>query len=196
MVIEKLYELLKIFIKKSDYYDLPYLIDGGTLLGAVRHQAIIPWDDDVDIIVFKEDIEKLHTLLNSLEGNIGFCKFNSGYKIYFKNGLKVGNKKKYEWTYPFIDILLIEFDEQNKTRYDNNLWRSFYHNKKDIYPIRYYQLGSLRVKGVNNPLPYLDRGYTSWDRIAYSHNYDHRLEQPLKKKVILQFSNDFRTPYL
>jgi len=50
-------ELLKSFIDCCNRLNLGYYLLGGSMLGAVRHKGFIPWDDDIDVAMKREDYE-------------------------------------------------------------------------------------------------------------------------------------------
>ncbi len=52
-------DLLEELKKVCEKYQLTYFADSGTLIGAVRHQGFIPWDDDIDIVMKRQDYNKL-----------------------------------------------------------------------------------------------------------------------------------------
>ena len=60
-----LLKLLKSFDAICKSLNLTYMIQGGTLLGAVRHHGFIPWDDDIDLLMTREDYEKLQKYLKN-----------------------------------------------------------------------------------------------------------------------------------
>ena len=59
-------DLLEHLILVCKEHDLRMWVDGGTLLGAVRHQGFIPWDDDLDVCMPRTDYDRLIALGNAV----------------------------------------------------------------------------------------------------------------------------------
>ncbi len=81
------YEFLRFFDELCEEYDLTYWMDYGTLLGSVRHDDFIPWDDDLDVGMMRRDylelIEILDTQIGKFE-NIHFDKSGNWIKLIYQ----------------------------------------------------------------------------------------------------------------
>lgn len=65
---------LNTFIDFCEKYNLCYYFTGGALIGVLRHQGFIPWDDDIDIGMPRRDFDKFHELLKiKMPDGFGLC---------------------------------------------------------------------------------------------------------------------------
>lgn len=75
-------EILKKIDEVCKKHNIKYWIDSGTLLGAVRHKGFIPWDDDIDIAMLREDYEKFLKVAQKDFGNEYFLQTKNTDKKY------------------------------------------------------------------------------------------------------------------
>lgn len=64
-------QVLRSLVAILDELEIPYFMQGGTMLGAIRHKGFIPWDDDVDLGIPRKDYERLlKTISEKLPKNL------------------------------------------------------------------------------------------------------------------------------
>ena len=60
--MNELQERLLLLLKELDTickkHNITYYIDGGSAIGAIRHNGFIPWDDDIDVVMYRDEYEK------------------------------------------------------------------------------------------------------------------------------------------
>lgn len=76
-------DILRVIVDVCTRYDLKYFAVGGTLLGAVRHRGFIPWDDDIDIALPRQDYEKLQEICRQqLPSGYRFINYQDEWKLH------------------------------------------------------------------------------------------------------------------
>ncbi len=188
----KLYQLMKDTHEIFMLNKVPYWIDFGTSLGAVRNKGLIPWDDDLDISIDIGNEQKFLALVPAFE-KIGYkvIKMWYGHKIYPVDGKPI---QGYEHRYPFLDVFITK-EDQNKIFYARTQtpdeWGKrdggpIFITKDELYPLKQYEFGNLKLWGANNPKPYLDNCYgNDWNEVAV-YSYDHAAEKwssPIKVRL-------------
>ena len=184
-------DILIEFDKICRMHHINYSLCGGTLIGAVRHKGFIPWDDDIDVYVLRQDLEKIRKIFSKELGKKFFYQCNQTEKEYF---------------YPFDKIRLNGTSFKSTALANRNINHGIF---IDIFPIdvvpdnkllsniQYYEHRCLLIMllakfidpnsqtGKKKLLTELIRSLTSWIDIQKIYN--------LEEKVASKYNSKFGT---
>lgn len=112
------------FKKSCEILDLTYMLGGGSLLGCIRHNGFIPWDDDIDIMMPRESYKKFISYFEEVMGDNYYIEVpNSKYDIHrnimrlYKKGIIGRERGGHENVNDFcIDIHPIDYAPNNKIK--------------------------------------------------------------------------------
>lgn len=185
-IIHTLKDIHEIFTKG----DVWYVIQFGTLLGAVRHHGIIPWDDDADLVLLRRDRKKLWALKGELE--------KRGYRLEstWKLDRIYCNKDKNK-EIPFIDLFYVDFDKNGKSKrcmlmgkkfceeVNGSWWWKTKPSRQELMPRKLYNFNGIQLYGPANAKTILEREYGSKVLSeCKSHDWDHVKSRPIQAKTL------------
>ena len=144
-----LFELLCEFDRICKKHNIQYFLDSGTALGAVRHGGFIPWDDDLDVGMMRNDYEKFLKVAPCEVGNnfvVLTKEIDVEYNKYHAKLVRKGtiypepDTESYKYRGIFIDIF--PFD-----RISDNPRNRYWDFKKDLF---YKKLIEIKKKSSFN----------------------------------------------
>lgn len=129
--------LLKELAYVCEKNNFKYILDAGTLLGAVRHSRFIPWDDDIDILMFREDYEKIVSAFkNTTRDSDIYAEYHRDKDTNSQYFIKIKHKKC-----PFLGVDIFPLDSYGKHLSlkeqliaTNKICKILKHLKKEIDP--------------------------------------------------------------
>lgn len=134
---EQILHVFKFTVRFLQQHGLRYVACGGTVLGAVRHQDFIPWDDDIDIYMSRQDYERLLDLRDECrrEGFDVVSLRDKGYYLPFAKVCDMHTTLWEEEQYPFpmgvyVDIFALDnfsCSDAELTAIQRRSLKHFYH---------------------------------------------------------------------
>jgi lipopolysaccharide cholinephosphotransferase len=198
--------LLRIVDEVCTSNGLNYWLDSGTLLGAVRHGGFIPWDDDIDICMPREDYNKFINIASALLPSDLFLQnkdTDPNYPFYFSkvrdnNSTIIENEKEYEEVVYhqgiFLDIFPVDYvDDVEPFLRDKRLFMRDFNAKSKkntlkkvkAYLMNYYSQILVKVVGKDNLLRSISEKYKYSDGKYIIKGVELPFEVVLEKEKLL-----------
>lgn len=177
--------ILKFINETCNKYGINFFLGFGTALGAVRHNGFIPWDDDIDILMFRSDYEHFKAVMRSEKGRYRLADIEEDEKYYLLMPKVYDTMTFSEWpvsNVPYdygvwVDIFIIDEVSENRKK---QLRLSHRLNRIQ----KWYNISIYKTKRQNSIKSMIRSFLDSWPKLFGPRFFVKRLYANLKKESV------------
>jgi len=149
--LNDLKDLLLNFIYFANKNDVKYFAISGTLIGCIRNGGLIPYDDDIDLGILKEDTYKINHYKNDKD-------------TYYFEDVPFGYKFKKKNSEMFIDLMVYELDKSDNTyKIINGHFKNEYFKNDEINNLILKTYNGIELYVPNEYEKHMNRANPNWN---------------------------------
>ena len=174
-----LHKLMKDVTTILHNHNIEYWIDGGNMLGMMRFENQLLWDDDIDLGITPKSYSEITKISDEfVKAGYNYRIENAIIKVFIPGRWLVSGKHKKIIGTPTLDMFVYSLNKHKGIKayflLDTELrksWPGAYHEKNDLYPLQEINYKfpwideTIRTFMPNSCIPYLDRVYPDWQGI-------------------------------
>lgn len=168
---ERALQVLKLVFQTLEDEHIDYMLAFGSLIGAIKYNKRIPWDDDWDILISKSQQEQAIKVLRNAGLQVERFHLHLLHKVWSDDSPKAPHN--YPWKFPFIDIVWLE-EHSNKIKASNT--DNFMYEREWIFPTKPWLFEGIKARIPANPEPMLVLKYGPRWRDCVLGGWDHKRE--------------------
>jgi hypothetical protein len=166
----------------AETHEIPWWMTAGSLLGTMRHQGLIPWDNDIDICIISDDYDmtyqdKMTALMGThmtTHGTYEIRRCICGFRVYpvgksfpFMDIWQYGKEKESSTTYTYSGPMNVLSTPHTHTHYTASNYPKFFHTLDELdvrvgetsYGISYGTFEGIELPIPNNSIQCIERWY-------------------------------------